>query len=139
MFVKSARVAVAAVAFAAVMLGGAVVGLVGIAVAREAPPQVEVQGLLPCAALDELKSSLRELEGTSDPGEVKDRIDVVIETLEEIRSGVPALLAPAYDALVSQLKNLRAELEHNPTAEVVKRINAVAGQLADLVAVVPCL
>jgi hypothetical protein len=136
LFVKPVRAAVAAVALAAVALGGPA----GVAAAREAaPPQVVAQELLPCAVLDELESSLRELASSADPGAVKDRVDVVIETLEEIRSGVPALLVPAYDALVSQLKNLRAELERNPTAEVVRKINAVARQLADLVALVPCL
>ncbi|MFT7837237.1 hypothetical protein Q5530_13905 [Saccharothrix sp. BKS2] len=101
-------------------------------------PQVAAQELLPCAALDELESSLRELAATSDPGAVKDRVDVVIETLEEIRTGVPVLLLPVYDALVSQLKDLRAQLERDPSAGVVRQIGGVARQLADLVALVPC-
>ncbi|MFC6090469.1 hypothetical protein [Saccharothrix lopnurensis] len=62
---------VAGLALAAVALGGPA----GVAAAQEpVSPQVAAQELLPCAALDELESSLRELAATSDRGAVKDRV-----------------------------------------------------------------
>lgn len=138
MSTKRLRTAIVGIALGAGLLAGPV----GVAAAQHQEAggtRAGVQEILPCAVLDELESTLRELASSSDPGSVKDRLDVVLETLDELRPGVPVLLRPAYDGFVAQLKSLRVELEKNPSSDVVKQVNATARQLADLVALVPCV